>query len=303
MVRATSHIHANSCFPIPYPRLPILGYTASDNEVKVKSRIFIGGIIITNGDSSSPTRTGLPISSMLLSMITGDSLKRKFLIGYLISHSRRRRSVAGQTGQQHGLRIYHADIPGAGDQDPFLRRLDEVHRRLVAADHDQVAGLPNRLLLFQLGPVPRILQVLDLALGDDRRAFARQAFLVPRQHADDRVGRVGIDGDPLVIELFAQLVAAALLGQEAATFIGLSRIEAEHHEGDQARTRGRLQDHRVFARFERLGVLRCGGFFHRRLDLGLGIELCTSARLRATQPEPVPSSVRTVQVKSTLLLV
>ena len=72
-------------FTIPYSLLPIPDQTASDNEVNVKSRIFSGGIIITNGDSSSPTRTGLPISSMLLSMITGDSLKRKFLIGYLIS--------------------------------------------------------------------------------------------------------------------------------------------------------------------------------------------------------------------------
>ena len=61
------------------------GHTASESEVKVKSRSFIGGIIITNGDSSSPTRTGLPNSSMLLSMITGDSLKRKFFTGCLIS--------------------------------------------------------------------------------------------------------------------------------------------------------------------------------------------------------------------------
>ena len=60
-------------------------YTASDNEVKVKSRSFIGGINITNEDSSPDTRTGLPSSSMLLSMITGDSLKRKFFTGYLIS--------------------------------------------------------------------------------------------------------------------------------------------------------------------------------------------------------------------------
>src|SRR5690606_7885906 len=59
-------------------------YTASDNEVKVKSRSFIGGIIITKLDSSPATRTGLPSSSMLLSMITGDSLKRKFFTGYLI---------------------------------------------------------------------------------------------------------------------------------------------------------------------------------------------------------------------------
>ena len=61
------------------------GQTASDSEVKVKSRSFIGGIIITNGIRRRDTRTGLPSSSMLLSMITGDSLKRKFFIGCLIS--------------------------------------------------------------------------------------------------------------------------------------------------------------------------------------------------------------------------
>ena len=59
--------------------------TASDNDVNVKSRSRIGGSIITIDDSSPPTRTGRPSSSMLLSMITGDSLKRKFFTGCLIS--------------------------------------------------------------------------------------------------------------------------------------------------------------------------------------------------------------------------
>ena len=59
--------------------------TASDSDVNVKSRSRIGGIIIVNGDSSPLTRIGLPNSSMLLSMITGDSLKRKFFTGCRIS--------------------------------------------------------------------------------------------------------------------------------------------------------------------------------------------------------------------------
>jgi hypothetical protein len=58
-----------------------LAHTASDSDVNVKSRRRIGGIIIANRDSSPLTRIGRPSSSMLLSMITGDSLKRKFLIG------------------------------------------------------------------------------------------------------------------------------------------------------------------------------------------------------------------------------
>src|SRR5580704_7332816 len=60
-------------------------YTASDRDVNVNSRSFIGGSIIKMGASWGCTRTGLPNSSTLLSMMTGDSLNRKFLIGYLIS--------------------------------------------------------------------------------------------------------------------------------------------------------------------------------------------------------------------------
>ena len=51
----------------------------------VKSRALIGGSIMPPSPSSALTRTGLPSSSMLLSMITGLSLKRKFLIGYFSS--------------------------------------------------------------------------------------------------------------------------------------------------------------------------------------------------------------------------
>ena len=59
-------------------------HTASESEVKVKSRSFIGGMTMVVSDSSLFTRTGLPNSSTLLSMMTGLSLKRKFFTGYLI---------------------------------------------------------------------------------------------------------------------------------------------------------------------------------------------------------------------------
>ena len=60
-------------------------HTASDKDVNVKSRSRIGGSIMIVSPSSPFTRTGLPSSSMLLSMMTGLSLKRKFFSGYLIS--------------------------------------------------------------------------------------------------------------------------------------------------------------------------------------------------------------------------
>ena len=56
-------------------------YTASDKEEKLKSRNFIAGTTIF---PASPNTCVLPNSSILLSMLTGLSLKRKFLIGYLI---------------------------------------------------------------------------------------------------------------------------------------------------------------------------------------------------------------------------
>ena len=53
--------------------------TASDSEVKVKSRSFIGGIIIEHGTRRRATRTGLPSSSMLLSMMTGALVEAEVL--------------------------------------------------------------------------------------------------------------------------------------------------------------------------------------------------------------------------------
>src|SRR6202012_536210 len=56
-------------------------HTASDNEVKVNSLIFIGGIRQLWFDSTLSVRSVRPKVSKLFSMITGLSLKRKFLIG------------------------------------------------------------------------------------------------------------------------------------------------------------------------------------------------------------------------------
>ena len=56
--------------------------TASDRLLKVKSRIRIGGIITLPWVWAPCTRTGRPSASRLLSMMTGDSLNRKFLIAY-----------------------------------------------------------------------------------------------------------------------------------------------------------------------------------------------------------------------------
>src|SRR5471032_3408468 len=59
-------------------------YTASDNDVKLKSRTRIDGINCWYCDSSPARISGRPSSSILFNIVTGLSLKRKFLIGCLI---------------------------------------------------------------------------------------------------------------------------------------------------------------------------------------------------------------------------
>ncbi len=85
--------------------------------------------------------------------------------------------------------------------------------------------------------------------------------------------RVGVHAHARVVDLLAQLVATALLGQEAAAFIGRARAEEVHHEADQAGGGGRFQDDRVLARFQRLGFRGFGGLAHGDADVLVGLEV------------------------------
>src|SRR5450830_89210 len=58
--------------------------TASDRDVKLKSRTRMAGIRSWKSLSSPARISGRPSSSILFSIVTGLSLKRKFLIGCLI---------------------------------------------------------------------------------------------------------------------------------------------------------------------------------------------------------------------------
>src|SRR4051812_45569396 len=59
-------------------------YTASDSEVKLNSFTLIGGTTTAPPASVPARRTAGPIASRLLSMNSGESLKRKFLIAFEI---------------------------------------------------------------------------------------------------------------------------------------------------------------------------------------------------------------------------
>src|SRR5688500_3785865 len=65
-------------------RVSGLVQTASDNDVKLKSFTFSAGITMAPPPSVPARRIDGPIASMLFSMNSGDSLKRKFLIAFEI---------------------------------------------------------------------------------------------------------------------------------------------------------------------------------------------------------------------------
>ena len=113
---------------------------------------------------------------------------------------------------------------------PFLVLLTRSIVDLSPPTMIRLPGLALRGLLLLLGPVARVFQqVLDLALADDVHALARQAVVLRIERRDRGVigiPGIGIDRDTLVEQLLADLVAAALLGQEAAAFVGLACVES-----------------------------------------------------------------------------
>jgi hypothetical protein len=121
-------------------------HTASDSDENVKSRIFIGGIIITNDDSSPHAHRLADLLDVVEHdrgrFVEAEVLDRVLDLAVLDVE----RAVARQAGEQHGLRIDQADVPGARDEHALLGAPDQIHRRLVAAGHDEVAGLADRLL-------------------------------------------------------------------------------------------------------------------------------------------------------------
>src|SRR5690606_12251116 len=122
---------------------------------------------------------------------------------------------AGQAGKQHRLRVDHADVPGAADEDALLGAGDEFGGRLGAAGQQDVARLADHAPALLLRPVARILQVLDDAVLHDVVRLARQSLLVPRHDFGARVPGIRADVHARVVDLLAQLGTATLLRQEA----------------------------------------------------------------------------------------
>ena len=116
---------------------------------------------------------------------------------------------------------------------PRVGAPDQVLQRSLAALHDPVPRLRRRGLLLLLGPVARVAEVPHHALLDPRRAAAGQALAVPRPARQLRARGIGIDRDPLVHQLLAQLGSAAGLGQEAAALVRLAGAVVEQQELDQ----------------------------------------------------------------------
>jgi hypothetical protein len=95
-------------------------YTASDSDVKLKSRTRSAGIA-----SPPDVRTGRPIASRLFSMNSGDSSDLPVLD--------QERAVAGESGVHERALVYGANVPAVGDENTPLRGGDDLVEGLCPA--------------------------------------------------------------------------------------------------------------------------------------------------------------------------
>ena len=100
------------------------------------------------------------------------------------------------------------------------------------------------------------------------------------------MGRVGVDGDPLIHNLFTQLNPATGLREEATTFVRRARIHGGHHVLEKADRRGRLQNHRILAGLHGPRLTGSKRFLNRYLGHLGGVELAHIVEVSARPARP-----------------
>ena len=161
-----------------------------------------------------------------------------------------RRSVRGSTKFRYQSRV--TDMPR------FTSRYHLLDRRRPARHHE-ASRLRDRILSHFFCPEARITQGFHNAALDPDRPTLRKTILAEYRFRRDRIIRIGIDGDGLVEEPFAELVAAALLAEKTPSLIGGTGFHHPEHLKQEIGDRCRFQDDRVFAGIEldRCLCLRC----------------------------------------------
>ena len=112
------------------------GHTASDSDVKLKSRMRSAGIW-----RPAATASGRPMSSSRFSISSGLSFQRKFFSGARdLALLDQERAVAGQAGVEHGPRLERADVEEVGDEDAALAAGNQLLGALRSAGQLQPAA-------------------------------------------------------------------------------------------------------------------------------------------------------------------
>ena len=117
-------------------------------------------------------------------------------------------------------------------------------------------GAPGGLLALLLRPEARVVQLLQHAVVDEYLAAERKAVAVPRLRENHRIEWIGDEADARIHDLLADLVAAALLRERAASFVGRARVGVDADELHEIADRLRLEDHRVAPRLDRDRIAR-----------------------------------------------
>ena len=167
---------------------------------------------------------------------------------------------------------------------------DELFSRLRSADELHRVRARVGLLILLLRPEARVRELLEHAVLDPH---LRGAPAAPgrRTRCSSSCGSLGIGEQrhALVDDLLADLRAAALLRERAASFVGRARVEREGEQLHEIADRLRLENHRVAARLDRDRIARQPRLLDRALRHA-------PSRRPATSPDdrrrPSPSRCR-----------
>ena len=145
---------------------------------------------------------------------------------------------------------------------------------------------PAALMPF-FWPRRRVLKRLDLAVLDDAVALAGlHGAAVPGAHRGVLVPGVAQTLTCSSNSFSPRRVPPPFLERKLRAFIGLARIEGAEHEAHDVAGRGRLQDHRVAARLQGLGIHRAQRLLDGDVRCLARVNRLTSLAVRVTQPEP-----------------
>ena len=196
-------------------------------------------------------------------------------------------AVAGEPGEQRGLRVDNADVPHAGQQEAPLGAGDEVLDRAGGAVHveDEVVDGGSDRLLGHLGGVPGLAQRRELARADpvgpaelepvveDRALVGRRRGEGERRALQSGVRRVGVERHLGPGQLLADPGAGAVPAEDGLAVPGVARagqpVGVDHQVGHGRRRHDRvvaagLEVDTALAPGQPLGELLLGG---QRVDV------------------------------------